>query len=333
MGKKGDEFKAKLKNLPAWVVICLLAAAFVVTPLLTLTIIFRSWKGLYALVAWLFVGLFALCGIFSIVDLILKGRRKAIKVVDRYAFTRNLRTNFNFRTMVFGVGSLLFNTAYTLFLMIAAFKYRSVWYGMVGIYYILLSVARGGVLIQNRRDEKELSGFALQEAKAGTYRYCAVMMLVVATAFVYPVAELVIRGPVRQSAWPIYVFSAVAGYRIFNAICNFIKATKRDDLVVRSVRYINLAVALMTVLNLQIAVLAVAPLDENVVALCNGLTGGFVCAVAFALGGYMLVYSSKVKKRLLAQRIALGHEGEEYNREGYREEYSAIYEKKENRTK
>ncbi len=313
----------KLHNPPNWVALLVVATALIVCPLIVLVVAANSMRKAYAVIAYALCAILAIYTVTVVVNGIRKFNKKVRKVAGRYAFTRNLYTDYEFRTLLFGVISFLCNLGYTVFLIVMAFYYRSVWYGTIGIYYILLCVARGGVLVQNRNDERELRSneHALQTAKVGTYRYCAVMMMVLALALAASVLELVWHGSgFRHPVWQIYVFAAVAVYKAVLAIVNLVRSTKHDDLVVRSVRYINFAVMLMSVLCLQTSIVAAYPIAPTRGAWLNGATGVFVCLVTLTLGVYMLIYSFEAKKKMLARAIASAEEQEKlagYHRADY----------------
>ncbi len=321
-------FLAKLHNPPNWVAVITVAGALVVCPLLIAAIVVNHWRNMYVVIALLLCVILAGYTLFVVVNAVRKVRGKLQNVADRYEFTRNLRNNYYFRTLFFGACAFLCNVGYTVFLIVTAFRYRSVWYGAIGVYYILLSVARGGVLAQNRKDEKryQYNALKLQTAKVGTYRYCAMMVLALAFSLTISVVELVFGGSgFRHAVWLIFVFGGVAIWKVAMGVFHFVRSTKMDDLVIRSVRYINLAVTLMSVLCLQTAILAAAPIDGVAVAIWNGVTGALVCAITFALGIYMLVFAAKSKEKLLSQEIEYaqkwGGEVVGYNRDGYHDEY------------
>ncbi len=322
-------FLEKLHNPPSWVAAIVIASTLFVCPFVVFTVSFGFWRPMHAAVACILCAILLVYTAVVVVNSILKVRRKVLVVADRYEFTRNLRENYEFRTLFFAVCSCLCNLAYTVFLIVMAFRYHSVWYGTVGVYYILLTFARGGVLLQNRKTEKKYryDYYKLQTEKVGTYRYCGIMLLVLALSLTFSVVELMIDSSgFRHARWLIYVFAPVAAYKAVIAVVHFVHATKRDDLVVRSVRYINLAVTLMSALCLQTAILAASEWSAVTVTLLNGITGGGVCLLTLALGIYMVVFSVKVKGRVLARSAELAEETEEntvgYNRSDYFEEYN-----------
>jgi hypothetical protein len=192
----------------------------------------------------------------------------------------------------------------------------------------VLLTSQGGVLLQNNKDEKryKFDFHSLQKAKAGTYRYCGIMMLALAAALAVSVINLVINGTGTKTAGGfIFFFAAVAAYKVINAVVNFIRSSKRVDMVVRSVQYINFAVTLVSVLTLQTVILSAYPtaLDP---AVFNGITGAVVCACTLALGAFMILHSIRAKRRIFVQATDIADaillEDDGYNRDGYKDEYN-----------
>ncbi len=324
-----SRFLEKIYNPPNWVALIAIVSMLIVCPLVVLTVLFNYGETVPIVIACTVCGLLFVYATVVIVNYIVKLRKKVLHVADKYTFTKKLHKNYEFRTLFFGIFALLCNIGYTVFLISMAFTYDSIWYGSIGVYYILLSVSRGGVLIQNQKDEQKYKYdfHKLQTAKVGTYRYCGVMMLVLSLSLIFSVTELIVdNSGFRVTGWLIYVFAAMAIYKVFGALQHFIRSTKRDDLVVRSVRYINFAVTLMSVLCLQTSILAAYPPKNITLAVANGITGALVCLITLGLGLFMIVFSVRAKRRLLAHEAEFAETAGNlhpvgYNRDGYYDEY------------
>ncbi len=338
MGRRKDKTPrrvlGKLYNPPNWVAWLAIATTIIVCPLIGVAIVVGEGEGsvLFALFGCLICVILLVYSTVVTVNSVIKIRKKVLIVADRYEFTRQLSKSYEYRTAIFGLCALLCNVGYTVFLIVMAFLYDSIWYGAVGVYYILLSITRGGILVQTKKDEKKYryDYQGLQLAKAGTYRYCGIMVLTLAVSLIVSVIELVVGGSgFKMNAWLLYVFAAVAAYKTVSSVVHFIRATKRDDLAARAVRYVNLAVAVTSILCLQTAIVDAYLLKTTTAILLNGITGTVVCAITLALGVYMVVASVKEKRRLLAQEAVLAEavelvDGVGYNRDGYGDEYEDI---------
>ena len=323
---KWKEFLKKLNNPPNWIATLAFATTLIACPLALATMMTDYAHTVYAIIAYIICFIIFVYTVYVAVISVRKLYLKLGIVADKFTFTRNLHKNYEFRSIFFGSCSLIFNIGYTVFLCIMAIWLDSNWYGALALYHILLVLTRGGILLQNSKEEHRYKDdfYALQKAKVGIYNYCGYMMLALAAALGVSVVQLVADSSVSYMPdWAVCALAAIALWRVIMAIINFVRSTKHDDLVVRAVRYTNLVTALVSVLTLQTALLGAAKLgfDPRVV---NAVTGGVVCAITVALGTFMLIFSVHAKKRLVAQEAralqTLADSGG-YNRDGYREEY------------
>ena len=326
-GRTARRFFQKLNNPPKWIGLITGATALVALPLSILILTINQAYKVQATIACVISGLIFLYAVWVTVNYVIRLRRKVLNMADKYTFTRNLFGNYEYRSIFLSACAFLCNLGYTVFLASLAFFYDSVWYGALAVYYIMLAMSRGSILVQNNKHEKKYKYdyHGLQKAKVGTYRYCGIMLLALTAALGVSVVELLINGVgPRTASGFIYVFAAVAVYKVINAIIQFVRSTKSTDLAVRSVWYINFSVTLVSVLTLQTVILSAYPKVTNA-TLLNGLTGFVVCLITLALGTFMIVHSVQVKKRLLAREASVAEavaiqENSGYNRDGYQDE-------------
>lgn len=329
--KRTSLFWKKLNNPANWIVFFVYLFTLTLCPLAVISMVKDSDLGysIYAVIGYVICGMLLVYTICMIV-IGCVGVRKGLKnVKDKPRFTRQLRNDFfhnaEFRSLVFTGCSLLFNVGYTLFLCVMAIRLLSSWYGSLAIYYILLTLTRGGMLIQTAKDAETHKDdlYALHLANVGTYMYCGVMMIALAAAFSVSVVQVVAVGAgYRVPIWGIWTFAGFAICRLGVAIFNFVKASKYDDLAARSAKYINLTTALVSLLSLQTAFMTVfsSSLNQSIV---NGLMGAVVFFVILTLGIYMVAHAGKKYKKLKEWRKKTSENADwsGYNRDGYREEY------------
>ncbi len=330
-GKKKESrwkrFLEKLHNPPNWVALLAVVSGVVVCPLLLFAIVFDYTHSMYTVVACVLCGVLLIYTTVVTVGYVAKLRKKVIKAAGKLVFARGMYQEYEFTTLFFAIFSFVCNVGYTLFLVFMALHYHSAWYGAIGIYYILLSVGRGFILLQNTKDDRRYRYdiHCRQAAKVRTYRYCGFMLIVLAFSLAFSVMELVIdNSGFRLAGWLFYVSAAVVVYKTILGLVHFIRSSRRTDLAVRSVRYINFAATLMTILCLQTSILAAYPPKDSTTAVVNGITGAIVCVITMALGIYVIMAASYIKKRLLAREVKKAEEiasSEGYNREDYEEEY------------
>lgn len=314
-----------------WIVFFVYLFTLTLCPLAVISMIKDTDLGysVYAVIGYVICGMLLIYTVCMIVIGSVEVRKGLKAVKDKPRFTRQLRNDFfhnaEFRSLVFTGCSLLFNVGYTLFLCVMAIRLQSSWYGSLAIYYILLTLTRGGMLIQTAKDAETHKDdlYALRLANVGTYMYCGVMMIALATAFSVSVVQVVAVGAgYRVPIWGIWTFAGFAICRLAVSIVNFVKASKYDDLAARSAKYINLTTALVSLLSLQTAFMTVfsSSLNQSIV---NGLMGAVVFVVILALGIYMVAHAGKKYKKLKEWREKASGDVDwsGYNRDGYKEEY------------
>lgn len=324
-----DKWKAffkKLNNPPNWVAILAYATTLIACPLAVATIAMDYGHNVYAIIAYVICALIFIYTVYVTVIALRKLYLKLMSVADKFTFTRNLYKNYEFRSIFFGTWSFLFNVGYTVFLGVMAIRTDSTWYGALAVYHILLALARGGMLIQNSKDERRFKNDprALQKAKVGTYRYCGIMMLALTVALIFSVMQMAVGGEgFHVPTWAVYLFAGVALWRVVMSIINAIRSGKYDDLVARAVRYVNMVTALFSVLSLQTALFAKFPIEINL-PMWNSIMGALVCVVTAMFGIYMLIFAAHVQRRILAEEVQDAQRNRQedgYNRDGYFEEY------------
>ncbi len=321
---KKRTFWQKLKQPSHWIAILVYVLALTLCPLALFSLRFERVHSIYAVMGYV------LCAFLLAYSLIIGGisiSKKWRKVATRYEFTRRLQENYAFRSLFFTTCTFCFNVGYTVFLCVMALKLDSSWYGALAVYYILLTVTRGGMLIQNAKDEHKYKEdpFALHRAKLGTYMYTGIMILFLTAAFAVSVVQVVVDGAgARVPPWAIYAFAAFTLCRLVMAIWNFVKSSKYKDLATRSARYINMTTALVSLLSLQTALLSLIN-TRLVPAIINATTGGLVCLAELAIGIYIIVYAGvkngKLKKKIKRMELEEKNTSYGYNRDGYSDEY------------
>lgn len=222
----------------------------------------------------------------------LRGLRNRKKIFRDYAF----------RTTVTSSVSFVINFGYAVFQAVLAVLSRSVWLGALAGYYACLCFMRGFLLFRRKTNAgKEESEASLQSAIS--YRNCGYFFLFLTLVFSAAVVQMVLSEKgFRFEGLMIYVAAAYAFYKIILATVNISKARKQSDLIVRSLRNVNLADALVSILALQTAMFRSFGSEGIKVGKFNGATGAAVCLLIAATGIVMAVNGAMKVKRLKAER-------------------------------
>lgn len=245
--------------------------------------------------------------VYSIARFAPKIKRKLMDKLKQNEFTGKIVQNYGFRTILFAILSFAISIAYAAFNGVFAIISRSIWYGALSGYYILLAFMRGGVLFYHKKeknrvgDEEDVSVKKVREIK--TYRTCGILLIVLPLALSAAILQMVTSEKAfEHSGYMIYVAASYTFYKIIMSIINFVKAGKGEQMTVQAIRNINLADAMVSILALQTAMFREFSTGSNS-AHMNAITGAGVCALTVALGVFMLINAGlklrKAKKEKL----------------------------------
>ena len=219
------------------------------------------------------------------------------------------------RTVLTTLPGMGLNLIYAVFNGIVGIVNHSAWCGSLSAYYILLCVMRllsvsyAGKIYSEKRKWKKLQSNQKDEQKKDNsikmytlrswrvYHNCGIMLSVTSIALGGAVIMLVSgEGGKTYPGVLIYAVAAYTFYKLIVAVRNVIVARKRDSALLRTLRNISYADALVSMLSLQTALFAAFGQDsEELIPLMNALTGTAVCLMIFILG-ILMVYKSKRTK-------------------------------------
>ncbi len=222
-----------------------------------------------------------------------------------------LITDTRLRTVIFTVPGMGFNMFYAVFNGAIGIINQSAWCGSLAAYYMLLSVMRflsvsyarkvydGKFLFGKRHIEKRIpqnNGDNLEARSRKVYRNCGIMLSISSIALAGAVIMLVYgEGGKTYPNLMIYGVAAYTFYKLTMAVLNMIKARKGGSILLKTLRDINYADALVSLLSLQTALLSAFEQESGImIPITNALTGAGVCLMIFALGIYMARKSKNV---------------------------------------
>lgn len=266
-------------------------------------------EGGYGVAPYIFYGLAAVTlgyTVYTVVLFVPKIRRRAAELLGKNKFTERLCGQYAFRTLVFAVGSMAISLINAVLNCAMGFVNRSVWFGALGAYYLLLFSMRFGILLyygKKRRHEEKLGETQMKLRELQTYRVCGVLLVLLPLVLSSAILEMVVseRAFVR-SGMMIYVSSVYTFYKITMSVYNLFKARKNDEMTVRAVRNVNLADALVSILALQTAMFHEFSKQQGI-GYANAITGAVVSALTAALGIFMIVYGSRLIIRLKKEKL------------------------------
>lgn len=184
--------------------------------------------------------------------------------------------------------SLAFNIAFGAYHIVFGVMERSWWLFTVGVYYVILSIARFAV-IMTKRNGRFVTKFA------------GIMLMVLSV----PLAGTVVLAVVsdRGTVFHEIVMIAIAVYaftKITLATVKLVKSRHIRSAKAVTLRNISFATAFVSIFSLQRSMLvSFDGMTESGIRIMNGATGSGVCVIVFLLG-LNLVKKKKVIFRSLS---------------------------------
>lgn len=227
--------------------------------------------------------------VYTLVRFAPRLRRFAIRMIERYTFTRRLKESFGFRTVVFSIVSFAISIFNAVINGVQGILTASVWFGALAAYYVLLALMRGGVLYSRTRTVAD--EVALRKRQACTHLACGILLLVLQLALSAAIAQMIFdnRAFVQSMEWMVYASAAYAFYKIITAVIHFVKAARLQDLEVGAICHISLVDATVSILALQTTLLAAFGDAEMRISDFNTVTGCAVTLINLTLGVLMIL--------------------------------------------
>ncbi len=164
-------------------------------------------------------------------------------------FLRRWRTEYDFKTFLNASGSLAVTVAFALYNGFLGITHRSLWYGTICIYYIVLVLLRGIIIAAERKTSRSKS------PETARNRICVAssfLLLFLNICLVVPAAIMVRQQkPVNMTLIPAIAMAAYTTYKITMASVNLRKRKASTNSLVWLLRTISFIDALVSILTLQ----------------------------------------------------------------------------------
>ena len=233
--------------------------------------------------------------VYTMVIFAPKMKQGYIRLLKKFKFTNTMLENHGYRAIIFAISGFVWNCAYVTFMGVLAILTKSAWYISITVYYLILSWMKGNILYSKKKYNTEVK-------KARAYRFCGIMLMLLMIAFSGVIVLIYTTNMYFEYAGLIiYAVAAYTFFKLVRAIIGAIRSRKNDDLYLQSLRNINLSAAIISIIVLQVAMFQAFSPEHNK-SIANGLTGGGVAVVIFALGIYMIVKANKKLKELKQEK-------------------------------
>ena len=220
----------------------------------------------------------------------MKLKEKIKAKLNQNKFTRRF-LDYDFRTVVFTVVSLVITAGCAAFYAMLGIALRSVWFGMLAWYYVMIVVMRAIVVFYHKRKRKRGENAIEQNEKisrAKIYKNCGIVISLLTLPLSIAILMMVKENATFSHAGlMIYVAATYTTYKVVITIRHLVKARKSTDMTVRTVRSINLADMCVSVLALQTAMFSSFSPGADWSAF-NAVTGAVVCLATVIIGIFMI---------------------------------------------
>lgn len=295
-----------LKKPPLWflLVLAVIGIGATVGGTLFLT---QEHLSAYVTVGYVFLGVMGVsvgyC-IYGFIKIFPDLNERVLRWSENKPFWNRLFTEYGFRTILFSIGSFAINLAFAVYNGSVAIVIRSIWFGALASYYILLIVLRGIILCYHAIRRKAVKAGQTEDITKRKdmriYSICGVVLLLLPIALSFAILQMVrANDSFVHTGITIYVYAIYAFYKIIVSIHNFVKTRRSSEMTVRASKNINLADAMVSILALQTAMFREFDTagDTVNVATMNAITGAIVCALTAALGVFMIIIAAKKTRR------------------------------------
>lgn len=226
-----------------------------------------------------------------------KIKKNFITLMEKRKFTSAIINDYGFRAVTFSTAAFIVNIAYAVFNGAMGIISRSVWFGALSLYYIVLSALKAYVIIGSRRINK-LTDDKLTDDRplllARMYRNCGISLIILSIALSGAVAQMALSEQgFKYADLMIYAAAFYAFYKITIAIIQFVKSRRHGRTINETFGLINMSDGLVSMLALQTALLAA--FGEGSSKLYNAITGTVVMLMIIAIGIFMAFGAKRIK--------------------------------------
>ena len=257
----------------------------------------------YALIA--IAGVSLSYSVYGIIRIYPKAKTGILEWAKKHPRIDNAFNEYGFTTLIGTAGSIIVTLAFAVYNGSIAIVIRSIWFGALAAYYIVLILLRCSILIYyGIRKMAVLNGQSEEQTlmrDSRLYRACGILLLLLPVCLSFAILQMVRAGDsFEHKGITIYVFAIYAFFKIITAIYSFIKERRNNSMTIMATKNVKLADAFVSILALQTAMFREfggLTTDFSTVTM-NAVTGAVVCVLTVALGVYMIIKACLQIKKL-----------------------------------
>lgn len=250
----------------------------------------------YLLSSYAFI--ITITGTSGMIRLVRQGidRHPLVKKLSGIPLFRKYFTEAAFRTETSLYTGFFINLLYAGIKLFSGIYYKSIWFGALAFYYILLALMRFSLLHQVRKKENGKD----KVPEWHRYRLCGIILLFMNVALVGIIVFVVhLNSGFEYPGMLIYVMAMYTFYAAITAVVNVVKFRKYGSPVLSAAKVINLTAALVSMLSLETAMLTQfgAAEDAGFRQIMTASTGAGISILVLGMAAYMIAHATKMIKK------------------------------------
>lgn len=212
-------------------------------------------------------------------------------------FLRTWREDYVYQTLMSTAVSFVCTALFAFYNGFLGLCYGSVWHGSIGIFYLLLMVIRGMVLLTEHRNRAK--DHAEQDrCRRRTFLISSVLLLVLDLALIMPISMMVaLDKPISMGLIPAIAMAVYTTWKITMSSIHIRRQRRRagGNILVAELRTVNFIDALVAILTLQNTLIMVkrTTAAENAMLPVSAASSGLIYAVIVAITVQMLQKGSQ----------------------------------------
>ncbi len=293
---KKEEIWQFIKQPPKWLTILTYLMTVVFSTLSIVLLALNLAEKFYAYIVFLLAAISLTYAVFLFVRAVPKIKIWFVNTLNKYKFTKKVYEDYKFRTVVFSCLSLIFNFCFGAFEIVMGVVSRSIWFGSLGCYHLILSLTRFGIVFRYYKQSKTQEINPKQ--RLITYRNTGICILIFNLALAGAMGQMIFSRRAFDYGAMAIAMAAYAFYKIIISIMGIFTAKKHKDYNTQSLRNLNLTDAMVSLYALQTALIATFGIEGNDMAFMNMATGIAVTLLTIGIGIFMIVKSKKENNKL-----------------------------------
>lgn len=229
---------------------------------------------------------------------------KKLKVkISNHKYVIKYKNDFTFRTKILLYSALFINLIFVFSKMITGLMYNSIWFIILGLYYLLLVIIRIRLVIFTYVNRIKVNMIAEHKQAIKS----SLTLLLINVVLILILIFIIIYG--ESFNFPglfIYVMSLYTIYSVVTSIISMIKYKKYKSPIMSTSRIVSLASALIMLLALETAILARfnnGITNDNVNNVIIGVTGIVIALTILGLCLYKIIKSIRILKKLKKENL------------------------------